>query len=145
MEPISPHCYKYNGTIVCLAPGTYDENNEGDILQKLIAAVNRSKQPPSLDERKREKITQIKSNAGRIINATYPEWKQRNLSVRALELVDKKLQSTLTTEEQAELEDIKAVWSWVKSVREASNVAEASIDAALDESALDAVTVNWPQ
>jgi hypothetical protein len=29
--------------------------------------------------------------------------------------------------------------------KEASNTAEASIDAALDESALDAVVVNWPE
>ena len=84
------------------------------------------------------RIASIKSAAGGIILARYPQWKQSNMIARMVELVDKKLTSPLTLPEQIEEQALRAAWSWVKSVRAASNAAEATAD-------LSPQQIIWPE
>jgi len=84
------------------------------------------------------RVSKIKAEAGRIINARYPEWKQRNMTARGLELVrEEQVNGSLTTEETAEIGDIEAVWAWIKSIRTTSDQAET------DETLLH--LISWPE
>lgn len=76
-------------------------------------------------------IVAVKHEAGRIISTSLPQWKQVNLTARAVEL----LASGDTS--SAEWLDIQAIWGWVKSVRAASNTGEAAILAAIDQPAVE--------
>ena len=68
----------------------------------------------------------VKQEARKRILAKYPEWKQQNLTARAVELVELKHDNTTWTgPEETEADVIKAVWNWVKSVRTASDALEA--------------------
>lgn len=75
-------------------------------------------------------IKRIKAKAGETIIARLPQWKQSNLTARAVEL-----QSTgptsWTQDEQTEWAAIQAEWAWVKSIRAQSNTAVDTINAAI--------------
>jgi hypothetical protein len=62
----------------------------------------------------------------------YPEWKQRNALARATELNEKKISSSLTAEEDAEIVVIKSMWEWIKSVRLKSDEITIALDLATD-------------
>lgn len=64
----------------------------------------------------------IKQKAGDAITAILPDWKQRNLLARAIELTDPTL--TLTTAQSTELQAIRDKWAEVRVIREASDAAE---------------------
>ena len=67
----------------------------------------------------------IKKKAGKAIINKVPEWKQANLTARALELTEKLATGqTLTAEERVELNAIKQTWAEIKAIRESSNQAE---------------------
>tara|TARA_S200002703_G_scaffold156269_1_gene161576 strand:+ start:1845 stop:2255 length:411 start_codon:yes stop_codon:yes gene_type:complete len=84
------------------------------------------------------RIAQIKGAAHAHITASLPEWKQRNLTARQLELVKKRLLGqSLSTDEQGQEVAIEAVWAWVKSVRAESDRLEADNDLNTDDA-------NWP-
>lgn len=83
-------------------------------------------------------IEEVKQEAGRRINALFPDYKQRNYIARQSEL-DRIETGTmrdnngttvparsLTSEEIAELVAIKSVWDWILAVRVASAAIEAS-------------------
>lgn len=65
----------------------------------------------------------IKDEASRRIIVLCPEWKQRNLTARAAELV-KKGQDNWTPEETSEWESGEALWAKIKHIREKSNEIE---------------------
>ena len=67
----------------------------------------------------------VKAEAGRRIVARYPEWKQRNMTARAVELLHIQASQPWTPEEQAEADALQAAWAWIASVRAASDVLEA--------------------
>lgn len=81
-----------------------------------------------------QRIPGIKAAAGTVIVERYPEWKQRNMIARMVELNTK---STPTVDEEAEIAAIQAVWDWVKSVRAESDRLEADTN-------LTVVDANWP-
>lgn len=84
------------------------------------------------------RIAQIKGAAHAHITVSLPEWKQRNLTARQLELVKKRaLGQSLSTDEQGQEVAIEAVWAWVKSVRAESDRLEADNDLNTDDA-------NWP-
>lgn len=76
----------------------------------------------TLNERR---IAAIKAKAGEIITAVMPDWKQRNMLARSIELVNIANEREYTPAEQTELDELNAFWTWVKLVRAASNAAEA--------------------
>ena len=67
----------------------------------------------------------VKDEASRRILARYPAWKQANMTARAVELLDIRLDNgQWTAGQQAEVDKIKAAWAWVQSVRSASDSLE---------------------
>lgn len=75
-----------------------------------------------LTEIKSEVIDRINAAASDKILAKYPLWKQNNLLARAAEL-----QSLGQTTGQ-EWADLQAAWTWIKQIRDASNIANGAID-----------------
>lgn len=68
----------------------------------------------------------VKDEAYRRIVSVFPEWKQRNMTMRAVELVDKKVRGeALTEDEQAEEALLNAAKDGIKAVRAASDTIEA--------------------
>jgi hypothetical protein len=72
---------------------------------------------------------QIKAEAGRRILTVAPEWKQRNLIARSIELRDILDSRALTVDEQAEKDSSAAIWNIIKSIRAHSGELESDIDA----------------
>ena len=83
-----------------------------------------------LDEVKAELVQQVKQAVGAAILAVYPDWKQRNMIARAVDLTRIAGARALTTEESAEESALQAAWDWISGVRTASNMREAAILAA---------------
>ena len=73
-----------------------------------------------------EMIGIVKAAARERIIAHYPEWKQANMTARAVELTRALVENgSWTFGEQTEVAAIDAVWDWIKSVRAASDAIEA--------------------
>lgn len=70
-----------------------------------------------------DQIMAVKAEAQRRIYAIYPQWKQANMTARAVELV-RKGETNWTAEEQSEAAALDAAWAWIKSVRVASGAIE---------------------
>lgn len=70
----------------------------------------------------------IKNQAASRILAIAPEWKQRNLLARSVELQDVQRQRILTDAEVAENDEIKRVWGQVQAIRTYSDALEAAVD-----------------
>lgn len=70
------------------------------------------------------RVTAIKMAAGKHIEAHVPDWKQRNLTARSVELVNVSKDRPYTPQEQGEVDAINVVWAWVKQVRATSDAAE---------------------
>ena len=92
----------------------------------------------TLDQAKAERVAAIKEEAGRRIVSLLPEWKQRNLTARAAELLYK-AKSSWTAAEKAEWTAGQELWDQVKAIRAASDAAEAAVMAAESNQAVDAV------
>ncbi len=91
---------------------------------------------------------EAKIEAGRRIITLAPEWKQRNATARGVELTDKKASGgTLTADEQAEVDAMKALWVAISAIRAASDDLETTI-AGMDDAARQALDVtadeHWP-
>lgn len=95
-----------------------------------------------LEKKISERYSQVKAIAYSKIVAIAPEWKQRNLIARAIEVVE--INGSATPEEQAELEAMKVVWSRIKAIRAYSDFLEQSLNAAEDKLAVD-ITSGWPE
>jgi hypothetical protein len=68
----------------------------------------------------------VKAEAARRILVRYPEWKQRNMTARGVELLSRRLVAGAWTEaEAAEATTLQAAWDWIKSVRAAADALEA--------------------
>lgn len=73
------------------------------------------------------RVPDIKAEAARRILSVMPDWKQRNLTARAAELVEAMATGgSLTPEDEQERQQIKAIWAWVKAVRAESDRLEAA-------------------
>lgn len=100
-----------------------------------------------LTQVKANRIVEIKTEAGKRITDRYPVWKQNNMQARVSELMDKKVDGTITAEETSELDYYKTtVWGWIKQVRDASDLAEAQImtDECNTVELVEGVTPVWP-
>lgn len=114
------------GTVVRITDETGSRDVPVDPANVDYAALVDAGTPIDAYEAPAPTADMVRAEARRRILALYPEWKQANLSARALELVEMIAQGeTLTTEEQAERDEIDATWQWIKSVRAASNGMEA--------------------
>ena len=71
----------------------------------------------------------IKTKAKDTILASYPDWKQRNMTAEGVSLLDSyRLNGSWTAEEQTRSDELNAIWASVKALRVHSGVLEAEID-----------------
>lgn len=83
-------------------------------------------------------VAEIKALAGSIIEARYPEWRQRNMLAQMQEL----LVDGITT--GPEVDAYRALWGWIKAVRAHSNELEAEVAEAEDPASFD-IAGGWPE
>ena len=99
------------------------------VTKNLTAAEETKKTEDEAMSASKEELgrpVRVKQEARIRILAKYPEWKQQNLTARAVELIELKHDNTTWTgPEQTEANAIHKVWDWVKSVRTASDDLEA--------------------
>lgn len=97
---------------------------------------------------RQQAIAGIKTEAGRRIEAVAPEWRQRNMTARGLELLMLGMQRAFTADEAAEIVVIESVWISIKAVRAASNVIESAVGQMTDIGMLESLDVSareeWP-
>lgn len=89
-------------------------------------------------------LDRVKQYASQLILAKYPDWKQRNMTMRVVTL---NATSPLTDDEQAELAAISVAWDEIDAIRAASDAIEAEMQAMDIESAMafDIVSSShWP-
>lgn len=96
-----------------------------------------------LDAIRERRRAEVKAEAGQRILSILPDWKQRNLTARAVELTAQGPQ-TWTAEEQAEWDAGQALWTWVKAVRLATDIFEADIAAETDAATAAGMQPLWP-
>lgn len=92
---------------------------------------------PSDEELRATIIAQIKQTAAEHILAVLPQWKQSNYTARAVELAEIRESREMTADESAQHQALHGAWAWVRSVRTASDLAEADV-AAMSRAELDA-------
>lgn len=68
-------------------------------------------------------IADVKAEAQRRIFGRYPQWKQANMTARAVELLQIG-QTNWSAEEQAEAAALNAAWAWIKAIRTKSDEIE---------------------
>lgn len=82
----------------------------------------------------------IKQTARQTILARYPEWRQANLTARAVELV------SLGETSGAEWQQMQSIWAWIKVVRARSDLLEADVAACTTVEAVEGIVIGgWPE
>lgn len=66
-------------------------------------------------------VQDVKTEARRRITQVFPEWKQMNMTARAVELLTIQ---PLTGADLTEYEALQSAWAWIKRVRATSNTLE---------------------
>ena len=82
----------------------------------------------------------IKTAARQIILSRYPEWRQANLTARAVELV------SLGETSGSEWQQMQSIWAWIKDVRARSDLLEADVAACTTVEAVEGIVIGgWPE
>jgi len=97
----------------------------GDQVTRTIAV--RAKSADELAVLRAEKVAALQAEAGRRIETLYPQWRQMNMTARAVVLIDLRQTRDLTPEELAEQDELRAAWSAIAAIRARSNQLEAAI------------------
>lgn len=98
-----------------------------------------------------EVVLNIKAHSRTLIYGFFSQEKQNNLQARALELLEKKFEGGLSGDEFCELENIKKVRAYIKSVRDFSDELERAAASIADERdfrrllQFDVVGAEWPR
>ncbi len=88
---------------------------------------------------KAAKTQQIKAAARAQILARYPEWRQANLTARAVELV------SLGQTTGPEWGQMQAIWDWIKATRARSDLLESDVDNCTTVEAVEQLVIGgWP-
>jgi hypothetical protein len=94
----------------------------------------------ALPAAKAAKTQQIKAAARARILARYPEWRQANLTARAVELV------SLGQTTGPEWGQMQAIWNWIKATRARSDLLESDVDNCITVEAVEQLTIGgWPE
>jgi hypothetical protein len=139
--------FSYNDADALLyeTPGYGVITEVGDILGHIHTLyvqsgvlMERPPDPGAFDALKAEAIARINQRAGEIITTQLPQWRQANLTARAVEL--QSLGSGNWTESEAqEWAGITSLWDWVKSIRGQSNIAVAAVSTASSEAEISTI------
>lgn len=82
----------------------------------------------------------IKTAARQIILSRYPEWRQANLTARAVELI------SLEQTSGAEWQQMQSIWAWIQAVRARSDLLEADVAACTTVEAVEGIVIGgWPE
>jgi hypothetical protein len=100
-------------------------NDSNAIINPSSEEIEQYNPNNNIDILKVKKKAEVKDAARIIILSRYPTWKQNNMSGRAIELVDK---GELTIEEEAEKNNIRSAWEWIKGIRQQSDLKENDIE-----------------
>lgn len=134
-------------TIAYLFPGiNLAPGGDCEIVEGEIAAWRLPTPQPTQDEidaaapaaQQAAKISAIKVGARARILARLPEWKQANMTARAVELV------SLGQASGPEWEAMQAAWNWIKAVRAHSDALEAAVQQSNDPASVD-IETGWPE
>jgi len=91
-----------------------------------------------------EKIGWIQAEAMERIITIAPEWKQRNMIARSVELSDIRIGGgSLNETEQAEQSAMQSIWDRIKAIRAFSNVLGAGLTETTTQA--DITTADWPE
>jgi len=94
----------------------------------------------ALPAAKAAKKQQIKAAARARILARYPEWRQANLTARAVELV------SLGQTTGPEWGQMQAIWDWIKDTRARSDLLESDVDNCTTAEAVEQLAIGgWPE
>jgi hypothetical protein len=94
----------------------------------------------ALPAAKAAKKQQIKAATRAHILARYPEWRQANLTARAVELV------SLGQTTGPEWGQMQAIWNWIKATRARSDLLESDVDNCTTAEAVEQLTIGgWPE
>jgi len=91
----------------------------------------------ALAEQKTLAVTEINKLAGAKILTLYPQYRQANLTARAVEL------QSLGEVGSPEWLVIQAIWEWIKSIRTASNTANNAVNLATDSIGIQGVIAGF--
>lgn len=92
----------------------------------------------ALAAQKAAKISAIKVGARARILARLPEWKQANMTARAVELM------SLMQASGPEWQAMQSAWNWIKAVRAHSDALEAAVQQSNDPASVD-IETGWPE
>ena len=123
----------------------WDTNSK---VVRINYSVTEKSAPAELAVISDREIETVKAEAYRRIVAISPEYKQRNLLARGLELALKMIAGgTLTAGEQAEITAGRQIWARIKAIREHSDMIEVEIAAKNfdDLKKYKAESIEWPQ
>jgi len=90
-----------------------------------------------IERRRAETTNKAKTEASARILALAPEWKQRNMIARGVELEKKDRLGTTTAAEDAEIAALESAWATIKAIRTSSDALEATIAASNDPASID--------
>ena len=108
---------------------TLSGNWAGESRSMVKYSIDQLEITPTLADQQAAAIAKINKEAGKVIIAFVPEWKQRNLTARAAELLYIGA-NNWTTEQAAEWAAIESIWDQVKAIRATSNNYTATVEAA---------------
>ena len=134
--------FLYPGIVI--GPG--DALDECVLAEGGITKWSRPEPPPTDDDllaafvpaAKAAKVSTIKVSARVRILARIPEWRQANMTARAVELV------ALGQTGGAEWAAMQTAWDWIKAVRAHSDALELAVLAADDPASVD-IELGWPE
>jgi hypothetical protein len=123
-----------------------EETTREPVNHRFYMTVGDGEPTPRPLEHIREMLkNEVKQEARYIILKVFPDWKQTNMVARGVELQDSwRVNGTWTDSEKEEAALLAAAWSWIKAVREHSNVLEAEIDASDFETLTKWQSHDWP-
>lgn len=85
-----------------------------------------------------DRVSAVNAEAQRRIYGAYPDTTQRNLLAYGLSLTQMQAAGqALTAQQLADVQAMQSIWSWISSVRAASNLMTADLDSALAASPPD--------
>lgn len=112
-----------------------------DALAAWQAAYDAANIPPTLEQRRNTRARTIKGEARSTIEGRFPDYEQRNMTARMLELTRKESTGALTADEQTEVDTLLGYWSWIGSVRAEENRVNDLIMASNEP---ETVIPSWP-
>lgn len=103
---------------------SYEARIERAVMNRVVGAKQVAEVWEVVRVPRDDQILAVKAEAQRRIFDRFPQWKQANMTARAVEIV-RMGEGNWTPEVKTEADALDGAWAWIKSVRDASNTIEA--------------------